>query len=100
MKGFSKFLCLFFIALFTGVNGQDASFLNSNQSLVQLNPSFAGSNGFVRNQNSYRRSTRPQFSSSYELYSNATDFFIKPLKAGIALNWMREDFSGGLLSKQ
>ena len=70
---------------------QEHAFLNPNQSLVNLNPSFAGSNGFIRNQSSYRSS----LNSNYSNYtaSNSFDAYLKPLKAGIAVSALRNNIA-------
>lgn len=47
------FLVTLVIALLKS-QGQDDLFLNTNQTLIYLNPSFAGTNGFVRNQSIYK----------------------------------------------
>lgn len=64
---------------------QDQIFFNSNQSLISLNPSFAGSNGGIRNQSSYRNNLNP-WARGNQSYYNATDFYIKSLKAGLAFS--------------
>lgn len=63
---------------------QDQIFLNPNQSLVSLNPSFAGSNGGIRNQFSYLNMW-PKLDGQYVFFSNTMDGYVKKIKAGIAL---------------
>lgn len=73
------------IALFAiSANAQDSRFVNVNQNLVQLNPSFAGSNGGLRNQASFM-DIYPNLSGSYNYYSNTLDFAIKPIKGAVAV---------------
>jgi|GEM_PF-1718418 len=78
------------------VNGQDPHFLNTNQSLVYLNPSFAGTNGYIRNQASYRNQW-PNLSGNYKTYLNTFDAYVKPLKAGVAVSLMSDDQLSGTL---
>lgn len=73
---------------------QDPIFYNTNQSLVYLNPSFAGSNGFIRNQTAYRNQW-PNLSGTYVTVSNSFDAYIKPIRGGIAVNYMNDDQNRG-----
>ena len=75
---------------------QDPLFFNTNQSLVYLNPSFAGSNGGIRNQLSYRDQW-PKLSGDYVTLTNTFDAYIKPLKAGIAVTYLVDDVAHGTL---
>jgi type IX secretion system PorP/SprF family membrane protein len=84
-------LCLPLLAV-----GQDPIFLNANQSLIALNPSFAGSSGGVRTQVSYRNQW-PGYFGSYVTNGAAADVFIKPVNAGIGLSLMMDDYATGLL---
>lgn len=85
-----------FIAILVGFRSysQEQVFTNKNQSLISLNPSFAGSNGFIRNQFSYKSNR----GSSYKSYSvaNSFDTYISPLKAGIAVSALTENFANGM----
>lgn len=83
-------VCIFF------AKGQDPYYLNTNQSLVSLNPSFAGSNGGVRNQLSYRHQW-PTLSTNFVSYQNTFDAYLKPLKAGIAVSLLTDDVAHGTL---
>jgi type IX secretion system PorP/SprF family membrane protein len=75
---------------------QDPIFYNTNQSLVYLNPSFAGSNGFIRNQTAYRNQW-PNLSGTYVTYYNGYDMFFKSINAGMAINYTLDDQSRGTL---
>ena len=94
MKSKIHFLSLLLFALNSGYS-QEQSFFNSNQSLVNLNPSFAGSNGLIRNQSSYRSNMVPYY--RHYTASNSVDAYVKPLKAGIAVSALTEDFANGLI---
>jgi len=87
----------FLLSLFF-LQAQDQVFLNSNQSLVHLNPSFAGSNGLIRNQTSYRNMF-PGLSGRRETILNCFDAYIKPIKGGIAFTQQQDDFSYGTLKQ-
>ncbi|PBQ31986.1 hypothetical protein CNR22_09455 [Sphingobacteriaceae bacterium] len=82
--------CMYF------ANAQDPYYLNTNQSLVSLNPSFAGCNGGVRNQLSYRHQW-PNLSTNFVTYQNTFDAYIKPLKAGVAVSLLSDDAAHGTL---
>lgn len=76
--------------------GQDITFLNSNQNLVNLNPSFSGSNGLIRNQLSYRIQW-PNISGTYTYYRNSFDMYLRPIHGGIALTAESENGLNGLI---
>ncbi len=76
---------------------QDPFFTNTQQSLVYLNPSFSGSNGFIRNQAIYRG---PMSIYSYPLYvtfGNTFDAYIKPIRGGISASVFLDEQGQGLL---
>lgn len=75
---------------------QDPTFLNANQSLLYLNPSFAGSNGGVRNQFSYRNQW-PQLSLNMQTFLNTTDVYFQRIKAGIAISLFQDNLLNGKL---
>lgn len=75
---------------------QDANFVNTNQSLIYLNPSFAGSNGFIRNQFSYRNQW-PNLSGTYVTYLNSFDMYVKRIKGGFALSAFLDDQAYGTI---
>lgn len=87
------FLCVPVLLVFSAFC-QDAYFLNSNQSLISVNPSFAGSNGFLRNQFSYRNQW-PSRGYGFVSYLNSFDAYIKPVKGGIAFSAYTDDRSNG-----
>lgn len=81
----NTFLFLALLSVVSVLRAQDPLFLNTNQSLVSLNPSFAGSNGFVRNQ--FLLYNRWPNSSNYKLtYYNGMDAYVKPLHGGLAIS--------------
>jgi len=91
-------IVLIFISNAFKVCAQDALFVNNHQSLVYLNPSFAGSNGFVRNQFSYRNQW-PNISGTYVTHNNSFDAYINKIKGGISLSVFRDDQARGTLRK-
>lgn len=94
MKNFYFLFVLFLAALYSF--GQDPLFTNPQQSLVYLNPSFAGSNGLVRSQSLFRNQW---YNSSlpYVTFYSGVDFFLKPAKSGIAVTYFHDDIGNGLL---
>jgi len=91
-----RYIKALFIVLSLEANAQDPVYTNTQQSLVALNPSFAGSNGLFR----YQSTTRSQWfnlSGSYLTYYNSVDAYIKPIKGGIALSYIRDDQAKGTL---
>ncbi|MBA3681834.1 MAG: PorP/SprF family type IX secretion system membrane protein [Bacteroidetes bacterium] len=89
------FLSIAILVLNKGFS-QDPLFFNPNQSLVYLNPSFAGSNGGIRNQ-FYYRNQWPNLSGTYATYVNSFDAYIKPIKGGIAFSALRDNQAHGTL---
>ncbi len=84
---------IFLVLIFCNESfAQSPIFLNPNQSLVALNPSFAGSNGFVRNQLSFR-----SFAYGSTALNNSADIFLRPLQGGLALSYTRGDLLGGFI---
>lgn len=72
---------------------QDVILPFSNQNLVALNPSFAGSNGLVRAQ-SYYYNQFPELVKNNLSFNNAVDAYIKPLHGAIAVNYFNHPFGG------
>src|SRR5215207_5644931 len=69
---------------------QDPYFVNSQRSLINLNPSFAGSNGGQRAQTNWRwESFNPE--RRFVTYYGAFDTYIKAIKGGLAINLMTDD---------
>ncbi len=92
-------LLLIWVLLFiyaTVTVAQDAFFMNTNQSLVYLNPSFSGSAGQFRNQAAYRNQW-PNLSGTYVTYMYCTDTYIKPFQGGISLMFSSDDQARGTL---
>src|SRR5688572_11976793 len=94
MKKYIVLLSL--IAGSSNLIAQDPIFFNTNQSLVYLNPSFAGSNGGIRNQFSFRRQW-PQYSNNYTTALNTFDFYVKGMRGGFALSALSDNFANGTL---
>jgi type IX secretion system PorP/SprF family membrane protein len=91
-----KYLLIFLLGPYVNTFSQDPVFTNAHQSLVALNPSFAGSNGLLR----YQSNTRNQWynlSGSYLTFYNSVDMFIKPMNGGLALTYTHDDQSRGTL---
>lgn len=93
-----KQLVLFFLGAFCAANAQDPHFNNVNQSLVYLNPSYAGSEKCIRNQTNYRNQW-PGLSGTYVTYGTCFDGHIKSINAGIALRVNSEDQGYGTLRR-
>lgn len=92
-----KICFLYFTALvFTKGFSQDPLFTNTSQSLVYLNPSFAGSNGFIRKQALYRNQWA-NLSENYNTYYGGTDLYLKSAKAAISLSCIHDDAFHGLM---
>ncbi|PBQ31985.1 hypothetical protein CNR22_09450 [Sphingobacteriaceae bacterium] len=94
MKKQSIYLLAFLCGSFIGLS-QDQIFLNPNQSLLYTNPSFAGSNGSLRNQTLYT-SLQPGSSSDDVTYYNGLDGYVKRLHGGIAISGMVNDLYHGM----
>jgi type IX secretion system PorP/SprF family membrane protein len=82
--------CILICSIFLSY-AQDPVFYNSNQSLIQLNPSFAGSNGGIRNQFSYR-SQGSNINPDFSTYLNSTDCYLKKIKAGLAISYLNDNW--------
>lgn len=76
-------------------NAQDPYIFNANQSLLQVNPSFAGSNGGIRNQFNYLNLS-PNLSGNLTSYQNTTDAYLQPLNGALALSLGNEDQRRGV----
>ncbi|MCC6369739.1 MAG: type IX secretion system membrane protein PorP/SprF, partial [Bacteroidia bacterium] len=73
---------------------QDIHLLNTQQSLVYLNPSFAGSNGKIRLQNNYQTDYRGVY--PFSTIRSCADFYVKALHGGIAFSFLHDNFNKGL----
>lgn len=91
----SHVLSLLLTSLFATINAQDAKFLNNQQSLVHLNPSFAGSNGGVRVQSIH--SAQPNY-GNYSSYYSGADVYLKKIKGGLAITYLHEDWNRGMFN--
>ncbi len=73
---------------------QDAFFSNTGQTLIYLNPSCAGTNGYIREQSAFRvqdiNLTVPMKTGYTSL-----DAFIKPINGGIAVSYLYDDQKNG-----
>jgi type IX secretion system PorP/SprF family membrane protein len=76
---------------------QDPLFFNAQQSLVYLNPSFAGSNGGIRNQFTYRAQW-PNLSGMLLTYQNSFDAYLPKIKGGIFVSALHDDQAHGTLT--
>ncbi len=85
----NKRISYFFILVIAFIfnQAQDLMFTNTQQSLVYLNPSFSGSNGYMRNQSSFRNQWP---SGSFNSYLNSFDGYIKSIKGGVSLTALRD----------
>jgi type IX secretion system PorP/SprF family membrane protein len=74
---------------------QDVFFNNSNATLLQLNPSFAGSNGGIRTQFAARNQSPTRDFRTIDTYGSM-DLYLKSIKSGLAAGVMVQDQSKGL----
>ena len=88
-------ICFLFLSVYQSFS-QDAFFSNANQSLIYLNPSFAGTNGFIRNQNVVRVQDINRYTPVLTSY-NSLDAFIRPINGGLAISYIRDDQAKGRL---
>ncbi len=95
----SKKVVLSAIVLLVSIKGfsQDPLFFNTQQSLVYLNPSFAGSNGGVRDQLNYRNQW-PNLSRGYVTFLNSFDAYLPKTKGGISISALRDIQAYGTLT--
>jgi type IX secretion system PorP/SprF family membrane protein len=98
------FLFALTFCISTGIKAQiDFAYDNNQQtipyrSLLSLNPSFAGSNGLVRNQFGYRNQW-PKLSGKNESYYNGFDAYLKSIDAGAGIFVNYSNISGFMLEK-
>ena len=74
---------------------QDQNFYTTSQALVNMNPSFAGSNGGIRNQSLFQ-TYLSSYAGNYNAYQSSTDAYIKQLNAGVALTFAGDYSAGGM----
>jgi type IX secretion system PorP/SprF family membrane protein len=96
MKLRTSTLFIFLIVFVFNTKAQDPLFANTQQSLLYLNPSFAGSNGFIRNQFAFRNQW-PNLSGTLVTYLNSFDAYIKPIRGGLGLSVSVDDQDKGTL---
>lgn len=94
------FECAFIFLFYCGFS-QEPLFLSTNQSLVYLNPSFAGSNKFSRIQLSYSNikpvvlhyanGASPRLHGDFVSILAGFDTYIKPLRAGISFSYLHDN---------
>ena len=87
------FLCASLLFIFEAYS-QDQNLVNPNQSLISTNPSFAGSNGSLRNQFVYRNMW-PALSGNSISYYNGLDAYVKKLHGGLAISGIITDQAHG-----
>jgi len=91
-----RYIAVLFLGFYLNAFSQDPVFTNAHQSLIALNPSFAGSNGLLR----YQSNTRSQWynlNGSYLTFYNSADVFIKRTNSGLALTYTHDDQAKGTL---
>lgn len=93
-----KLLAVFYLFYIGIAHSQDSQFNNINNSLIYLNPSFAGSENCLRGQIDYRNQW-PNLSGTYQPTFFSIDGFIKPINGGLALSVLNEDFHRGTLNR-
>jgi type IX secretion system PorP/SprF family membrane protein len=93
-------LCFTIALLFSllQLNSQTPEFNNTQHSLVYMNPSFSGSNGFIRNQTVYRNQW-PNLSGTYVFYNTVVDGYIKSINGGISLSAFSDNVARGLIKQ-
>jgi len=94
MKKIIGCITIFCFALIS--RAQDVYFVNPQQSLVHLNPSFAGSNDLVRLQSAYRLINGNTSDPQAQYYACA-DVYIKPIKSGFALSNLEDNYRNSTL---
>ena len=72
----------------------------ANQNLVNINPSFAGSNGFIRNQTVMYYQAQRFRKWSYLSINNCSDVYLKKIKAGIALSYFQDNLNNGYVESK
>jgi Type IX secretion system membrane protein PorP/SprF len=97
MKNLIQLVSLFLI--FGWLQAQETVLPFTNQSLINLNPSFAGSNGLLRVQSFYRIQA-PTISSYNHTLNNSVDAYIKPIHGAIAVNYQSQNISNGYAKTQ
>lgn len=91
-----KLILIIFVALSLRLAAQDPVFSNTQQSLIHLNPSFAGSNGGLRYQGIYRNQWI-NLDGRYKTFYNSVDAYVRKIRGGIGLAYMRDNQANGTL---
>lgn len=76
---------------------QDPYVVHPNYSLLEVNPSFAGLNGDIRFQASYRNQF-PNHNNTYTIHNTAIDGYIPKYKSGLGISYSFEDYNRGFIS--
>lgn len=85
------------MALSLRLSAQDPLFTNTPQSLLHLNPSFAGSNGGLRYQAIYKDQW-VHSNGRYMTFYTGADAYIRKVRGGIGLSYMHDDQAGGTIN--
>lgn len=85
-----KKLVVIFLLISGAFTAQEINYSGSQNVLISVNPSFAGSNGLFRTQTIYG------WSKDYFKTYTSCDLFLKKINAGIALTYHHDDSNGGL----
>ncbi|MBL7931059.1 MAG: type IX secretion system membrane protein PorP/SprF [Bacteroidia bacterium] len=88
-----SFLCVT-VFFFSNAFSQDEKFTSINQSLLEINPSFAGSNGGIRDQFIYSDQQRRSNKTSFY---NGLDGYLKSLRGGLAITLSDQNVMSGML---
>lgn len=91
-----KYTVVLIFAWSLKLSAQDPVFTNTPQSLIHLSPSFSGSNGGLRYQGIYRNQWF-DLSSPYVTFYNSVDAYIKPIRGGVGLSYMRDNQANSTL---
>lgn len=91
-----RLLIIFFSLAFAKGFCQDPYFSNTNQSLIYLNPSYAGSNGFWRIQ-SIAKVQDYNSRRSFVTSCTSVDAYIKKSASGLAFSYLYDNYSKGQL---
>src|SRR5258706_12380937 len=89
-----NYILLFLVLLLFNARSQDPYFSNNNRALLNLSPSFAGNNGFMRIQNVYRVqdfNNKVSFKTAY----SAVDAYIRPVQGGVGLSYLSDEQAKG-----
>ncbi len=91
-----RLLALFFVLTSAIGFCQDAYFSNTNQSLIFLNPSYAGNNGFWRIQ-SIAKVQDYNTQRSFVTSCTSLDAYIRKTGSGLAFSYLYDNYSKGQL---